>query len=214
MVGGLDRYRPSIQAIQQAARTGQLGQPVLLRMHDWRPRDKSPGSIWDRVTDLLDAACWLFDAVPLDIAVLGQPPPNSAADPPDFLQIHLGFPLRGMALLSTANALPPGSGYRCVTLIGSAGAAYADDHDQMQLLLQGGSANARRSNEELATMTTQLKEFQRAVVREPSPGTQRQDCELPIELAELAMQAWSIGKPVRFERMEHGSRNNADPTVV
>jgi len=206
MVGGVDRYRPSVQAIQQAARSGQLGMPVLLRMHDWRPPDPSQGSIWDRATDLLDTACWLFDAVPTDIAVLGQPQSTGAGEPPDFLQIHLGFPPQGMALLSVANGLPAGAGYRCVTLIGSSGAAYADDHDQMQLLLQGGAATARRAGEELATMTTQLREFQRAVHCGERPETKCEGCGLAIELTDTAMRAWSIGQPVRFERTGHGSR--------
>ena len=43
-----------------------------------------------------------------------------------------------MALLVYSSRLPPGAPYRSLHVIGSAGAAYADDQQNMQLLYKGG----------------------------------------------------------------------------
>jgi hypothetical protein len=52
-----------------------------------------------------------------------------------------------MALLDFAAALPPGDGYGALSVIGSTGAAYFDDHHNTQLLYGGGHPAALRVEE-------------------------------------------------------------------
>ena len=78
----------------------------------------------------LDLANWLF----------GTPPDRvyARAAEPGYLQVHLGFSGGGMALIDVSDDLPPGDGYRSVTVIGSDGAGYADDHRNRNLVFGGG----------------------------------------------------------------------------
>ena len=52
-----------------------------------------------------------------------------------------------MALIDYSNQLPEGDGYQSLSVIGSTGAAYADDHQNMQLVFRGGHAQAVRAEE-------------------------------------------------------------------
>jgi len=45
-------------------------------------------------------------------------------------------------MIDFSNALPDGDGYHSLSLIGSRGAAYADDHRDRNLVFSGGSAKA------------------------------------------------------------------------
>src|SRR5205085_8908378 len=112
--------------------------------------------------DEIDLACWLF----------GQPPSEvyAAGRPPDYAQLHLGFPGGGMALIDYARTLPPGDAYFSLSLIGSAGAAYADDHHNMQLLFGRGHPRALNTGQGDGRLLAQLQEFVTAVAenREPS----------------------------------------------
>ena len=47
-----------------------------------------------------------------------------------------------MALIDYSDDLPPGDGYTSLSLIGSSGAAYADDHQNAQLVYRGGHPQA------------------------------------------------------------------------
>ena len=52
-----------------------------------------------------------------------------------------------MALIDYASRFPEGDGYQSLSVIGSAGAAYVDDHQNMQLLFRGGRSQAVRAEE-------------------------------------------------------------------
>ena len=55
--------------------------------------------------------------------------------------------------------LPSGGDYYSLTMIGEKGAAYADDHHNMNLLYSGGQPSAIRSNQGHAELVHQLQEF-------------------------------------------------------
>jgi predicted dehydrogenase len=114
------RFRPDVLTVHRSLSSGQLGAPCLLRIHRWG------GSI-DAVRPIglpaADLAHWFFSSLPATIHQLARP---------DYLQLHLGFPGGGMALIDTAQGTPF-EGYHSLHLIGSEGAAYADDHHNRQL---------------------------------------------------------------------------------
>ncbi len=123
------RFSPQAQSIRASLDDGQLGNPGLLRLHHWHP-----GAItMDEQIAAVDLALWLFDATP-DAT-------HCAASSGSRL-IHLGFPSGGMAMIDFSNTLPEGDAYHSLSLIGSQGAAYADDHRDRNLVFSGGSAKA------------------------------------------------------------------------
>ena len=77
----------------------------------------------------------------------------------DYIQFHLGFTNGGMAMIDLAASLPSGGDYYSLTMIGEKGAAYADDHHNMNLLYSGGQPSAIRSNQGHAELVHQLQEF-------------------------------------------------------
>ena len=56
----------------------------------------------------------------------------------DYTQIHLGFSNGGMALIDYSKNLPKGSGYNFTSMVGSKGAIYFDDHQNINLAFKGG----------------------------------------------------------------------------
>ena len=146
------RFSPDALAIRESLDAKELGQPGLLRMHLWT----SPSELQDRTAKIgaVDLALWLFGKDPESIHGV-----SSGEDPVSCSLIHLGFPQGGMAVLDFTNSLPAGEGYRSLSLIGSRGAAYADDHRNRNLFFDGGSPKADRQSFELATIENLLRSF-------------------------------------------------------
>jgi predicted dehydrogenase len=144
-----DRCLPSRQLIRQQLDAGKLGDVGLVRVHRWEPPDAdNSGECLELPESLvrdLDIVLWLTGQVPN--AVHAVESSAAEATPGRFLQVHLGFPSGAMALLDYSNRLPPGDGYQSLSVIGSAGAAYADDHQNMQLVFRGGRPQAARAEE-------------------------------------------------------------------
>jgi hypothetical protein len=141
-----DRYLPSRQLIRQQLDAGKLGDPGLLRLHRWTPPGHDYGGA---ILRDLDLALWYFGKPPDLVYAVGQ------AD----LQLHLDFPGGGMALLDHFRHLPAGASYCSLSLIGSAGAAYVDDHQNMQLLYCGGAPQAVRTIESMAATAALVQDF-------------------------------------------------------
>ena len=143
-----DRFLPSRQLIRQQLDAGRLGAPGLVRIHRWVERG-SPGAGPDEepvapVARDLDTASWLMGAAPDVVFALQAPGDHQGKGS---TQVHLGFPGGGMALIDHWDDLPPGDGYTSLSLIGSSGAAYADDHQNAQLVYRGGRPQARAVDE-------------------------------------------------------------------
>ena len=147
----LDRFLPSRQLIRQQLDAGKLGEVGLVRVHRWEPQDSASGDETHGLpTSLvrdLDVVLWLIGQSPDAVYAVEQMDSNPGSSRGRFLQVHLGFPCGAMALLDFADRLPPGEGYQSLSVIGSAGAAYADDHQNMQLVFRGGRPQAVRADE-------------------------------------------------------------------
>jgi predicted dehydrogenase len=135
------RFCPYAQAIRQAIDAGKLGVPGLVRLHHWNGRppsragtDVRPLEAAEIVADI-DVASWL----------MGMWPESIYAAPIDFtapdrgLVVHCGFATGGMAVIDCQqHGSLSGSPYYSLSLIGSSGAAYADDHHNVNLWLKQG----------------------------------------------------------------------------
>ncbi len=143
MVANPWRCHAYLNTIQQSLESNQLGRPGLLRLHHWarRPtisRLDQVGIVTLAATQL-DVACWLFGGRPTSVYAVALPQSSPSSDREmdertGGLQIHLGFADGGMAQLGCVVA-PHCQPYSMVTLVGSQGAAYADDHHNMNLLI-------------------------------------------------------------------------------
>jgi len=159
-VGGLPRDAPACQAIIDRLASGKLGDPGLLRVHRWR--SDAERSLASTIFGDIDLALHLFQATPSEIYAIGRG--NHS-----YLQIHLGFPGGGMALFDFAQRLPAGQAYDSLSLIGSKGAAYADDHHNTHLLFAGGHPAALISDSGTGGLR-ELREFVTCVARGVAPA--------------------------------------------
>lgn len=132
-VGRLPRHAPANQTIIDRLRSGKLGEAGLLRVHRWTSNREL--SFAAKIFGDIDLAIHLFGANPREVYAIGRG--NRS-----YLQIHLGFPKGAMAILDYSERLPTGQGYDSLSVIGSKGAAYADDHHNTHLLFSGRNPRA------------------------------------------------------------------------
>jgi myo-inositol 2-dehydrogenase/D-chiro-inositol 1-dehydrogenase len=158
------RFLPSVQSVKRSLDDNKLGQAGLLRIHRWLPLGEGVGALADRILPDADLACWLFGSAPETVWSL-----QSAANP-GYIQFHLGFANDGMAMIDVAASLPSGGDYFSLTMIGGTGAAYADDHHNMNLLYSGGQPNAIRASLGRADLVGQLQEFVDAISEQRAPS--------------------------------------------
>ena len=186
------RFMPSHQAVKDALAEGKLGDPGLLRMHRWSqpagPTDADDIVLGGSVNGI-DLAIWLFDGMPTEVYAVGRS---------GYAQVHLGFLDGGMALIDEARTLPNGDGYLSLSLIGSSGAAYADDHHNRNLVFQGGDPIAIDTGQGAAALTAQLEEFASAVEegRDPAPSG-AENCTA-IQVAEAAVTSLQSQQALRL----------------
>src|SRR5262249_16610800 len=124
---------------------GKLGEVGLVRVHRW-----GSGASGNPMVRDLDLASWLVGKQPNLVYAVGRE---------GLIQVHLGFPEGGMALLDSTDRLPRGDASHSLSVIGSAGAAYADDHQNMQLVYRGGHPQAVRADEGARQFTALIQEF-------------------------------------------------------
>jgi predicted dehydrogenase len=152
-----DRYLPSRQLIRKQL-GGPLGEAGLLRLHRWEPANGA--AELDRLPEPLlrdlDLTLWLMNRQPDRVYAVEQ---NSDARTGRYLQVHLGFPHGGMALIDYTSRLPAGDGYQSLSVIASTGAAYADDHQNAQLLYRGERPRAVRTEERAGQLAAVAQEF-------------------------------------------------------
>ncbi len=141
IVANPDRYLPSRKLIRQQLDAGKLGVPGLIRVHRWEPAPTQESVFRD-----LDLVLWYFGNSPNVVYAVQH-------------VIHLGFPGGGMALLDHAHGIPDGDGCYYLSLIGSSGAAYADDHQNRQLVFQGEAPRAIRTGEGDVQWSAMLQAF-------------------------------------------------------
>ena len=131
--GGCLRHAPSNVLIKERVDSGKLGAPGLLRVHRWRGSTEAP---WEcRIFADIDLALHLMGGLPDTLFAMTR---REGA----YLQVHLGFPGGAMAILDFATSLPPGQCYDSLSLVGTKGTAYADDHSNTHLLFTGAAPRA------------------------------------------------------------------------
>lgn len=207
-VGEGTRHNPALQAIRSSLEAGQLGIPGLVRIHRWQPRLRlSPSvsethplpTLFAELAAEIDLAIWLFGRRPTLVYAAGPGgATNREISSPlgEFVQLHLGFPEGGMALIDLAGTLPEGDGYYSLSLIGSAGAAYADDHHDRQLLFGGGKAIAPGSDTGDWALTARLRDFAGAIEKNRLPSPSPENMLAALDVASAAARSVSTARPV------------------
>jgi predicted dehydrogenase len=208
MLGQTSRFLPAFQTVKLVLDAGKLGEPGLLRIHRWDFRSAF-GSLEDFVPDLcerslaarlvpdIDLAIWFFGTVPDHVYAVGSGPSDVRARGGDYVQVHLGFPHGGMALLDFTDALPDGESYYSLSLIGSAGAAYADDHHNMQLLYRGGPPRSMKSGIGPAAPLAKLQEFVDSIVEHRLPACPAEAICDAFLVADAAIQSMESGRALQ-----------------
>ncbi|MCH2609402.1 MAG: hypothetical protein MKZ92_12805 [Pedosphaera sp.] len=177
------RFLPSVQSVKHSLNDGKLGQAGLLRIHRWLPPGEGVVSLAERILPDADLACWLFGSAPETVWSL-----QSAANP-EYIQFHLGFANDGMAMIDVAASLPSGGDYFSLTMIGGTGAAYADDHHNMNLLYSGGQPNAIRASQGRADLVGQLQEFVDAISEQRAPSVTVADTTRAVEVLDQVLES-------------------------
>ena len=132
-VGGVPVNVPANRVILDRLSSGKLGESGLLRVHCWS--GESGRSLASKLYGHIDLAIRFFGSIPAELYCV-------ARGDQSYLQVHLGFTGVGMAVLDFSDRLPAGRGYDSLSLIGSSGAAYSDDHHNTHLLFTGGNPAA------------------------------------------------------------------------
>ena len=195
MVGGPLRWMPYQLAVRESLEAGKLGAPGLLRIHHWNTGggDIADGRSTDRAiaeltTEEIDLACWLFGAAPNAVYAVALRDDVSAGSVG--VQLHLGFPAGGMALIdcmaSASEAFDP---YFTLTMIGSKGAAYADDHHNANLLFREGGTTSLNVGQGQDHVWHQLQEFVDAIQNDHRPGSTGEDARLAAAVVQAAAES-------------------------
>jgi predicted dehydrogenase len=200
-----DRFLPSRQLIKQQLDSGGLGQPGLVRMHRWQHREvgkigeagsevAAPGQV--PITQDVDTALWLMGEAP-NVVYSAQRAGEEAGLAADrSVLVHLGFPGGGMALIDYTNELPPGGGYQSLALIGSTGAAHADDHQNMQLLFRGGPPRAIRVDESSRQTLALVQSFVSDLEQERDLWGSVSAWQMAITVADAANRSADSGRAI------------------
>ena len=236
MLGQVTRLLPAVGEVKSCLRSGILGAPGLLRIHDWKPphvdEQTSPdpeqadfpsvghgaagsegrcaappngrAAIFQAILRDIDLANWIFDALPGEVYAAGHTAPASvptadwAGGSYGYLQIHLGYTDGGMALLDHSMMLPPGAGYFSLSVIGSAGAAYADDHHNVHLLFPGGKPTALPAGQGSLHHLAELQEFVDAIETGRPPAITADDGHKAAEVVRAAGRSLESGRALRL----------------
>ncbi len=101
--------------------------------------------------------------------------------------------------MRVADALPPGDGYSSLSVIAASGAAYADDHQNMQLHYQGGPPQAVRTDERAAQFAAIAQEFVNAL--RDSRAVAASDWKAVFAVANAVSKALASGRAVALEAL-------------
>ena len=145
------RFFPEVIALRESLDAGNLGKLGLIRMHLWNQQNSDEVQ---EIVHTIDLALWFFGTEPEHIHGT-----TSAENEIKCSLIHLGFECGGMALLDFNNSLPAGDNYESLCLIGSRGAAYADDHRNRNLFFSGGGPDAKCPDTSMNFIGPMLADF-------------------------------------------------------
>ncbi len=213
MAGNLVRFAPAGATVREALDSGELGEPGLLRIHRWESLDtgswpaldQEQGSVVVRsLSAEIDLAIWLFGGLPTEVYATGRRVSHGGTDQPDYVQVHLGFEGDGMSVIDYSASLPGGPGYHFLSMIGSKGAAYADDHHNVNLVYGDGGTRALGPGGGVGHILAQLREFVDAIRDGRDPSATGVDGRSAILVAEAAAESMCSGRTARLAGGEYG----------
>ena len=181
-----DHFLPSRQIIK-AQIPDKIGNVGLLRMHRWERAIKQERSLTTLPGPLLrdfDLAVRLVGELPNVVHAFENLEPTGRS-----MQVHLGFAHGGMALISYDNRLSNGDGYQSLSVIGSSGATYADDHQNAQLLYRGGRPQAIRTDETIKALADMIQWFVNAIQTGDDASANAFDWQRVFPIAEAVMES-------------------------
>ena len=145
------RSFPEVIALRESLDSGNLGKLGVMRMHLWNQQNSNEVQ---EMVHAIDLALWFFGTEPKYIHGT-----TSAENEVKCSLVHLGFECGGMALLDFTNSLPASDNYESLSLIGSKGAAYADDHRNRNLFFSGEAPNAKCPDTSMNFIGPMLADF-------------------------------------------------------
>lgn len=182
------RFEPSQVSIMRALSDGKLGDPGLLRIHLWQSSTVGGGGASEESVAASDLANWYFGSLPERVY---------AVEKSGYLQMHLGFNGGGMSIVDVVSSLPDGDSYESVSMIGSTGAAYADDHHNRNLLFAGGIPSAIITGQGEFQLLRQLLEFASSIEEERDPTVSGEDGIRALRVAEAARNSAASGNALK-----------------
>lgn len=177
MPGVTDRFMPSIMQVQEATASGKLGEQGLLRIHDWRASSTINTA---RVASQIDLACWIFAAIPQN---------TYAVEREGYVQIHFGFAGGGMAIIDLDSTIPVDTSYYSLSLIGSSGAVYADDHHNTNLLLDDRGTIGIRGTQHHLALAGMIAQFAKTVLDRQGFSAAWGEVESALSIAGRVMES-------------------------
>ncbi len=199
MIGQPLRLLPAIAAVKQSLDSGKLGEPGLLRIHCWTAVGKSSQNESISASTMLpeiDLANWFFGRPPTSLFAVGRESTTGAGH--DIVQLHMGFEAGGMTVVDGVNGLSGPDDYYSVSLIGSTGAAYADDHHNMQLQFGPNGTRALKTAQGRSQLLAQLQEFVDCLRDERDSKHSLADARLAAQVANAAAESMSSGRAARL----------------
>jgi predicted dehydrogenase len=106
-----------------------------------------------------------------------------------------------MAVIDDADLLPAGDGYQSLSLIGSSGATYADDHQNVQLVYRGGHPRAVRTDESEGHLLALAQSFVRALSEGADLSASVSSWRAVIAVAQAARQSVASQQAIALEIM-------------
>ena len=199
MVANPARHMPRERLIKDSLDDGRLGAPGLLRLHRWAAAGGCGGglAIGDLVNEI-DLSHWLFGATAATVYAVGRRLGSADSERPDFVQLHLGFPDGGMALIGYAATLPPGDGYTSVSMVGSTGGVHGDDAHNVNLIYGGGAPSAMPTGYGHGHVLALLQEFVDSIEEGREPDNTGGDALDAIKVAEAAQESMATGRAARL----------------
>ena len=213
MAGNLARFAAAGATVKEALDSGELGEPGLLRIHRWESLDtgswpaldQEQGSVAVRnLSAEIDLAIWLFGGLPTEVYATGRRVSHGGIDQPDYVQVHLGFDGDGMSVIDYSASLPDAPGYHFLSMIGSKGAAYADDHHNVNLVYGDGGTRALASGHGHGHILAQLQEFVDAISGGRDPAPTGADGRRAVLVAEAAAKSMCSGRAARLAGGQYG----------
>lgn len=178
------RFVPAIQSVKASIDAEKLGPIGLIRIHRWNSKSTvESGDAADRIIPMIDLATWFFGDRPTKVFSFGSKSDSG------YIQVHLQFEGDGMVVIDDTAALPEGGDYFSLTVIGGTGAAYADDHRNMNLIVDGVHPHAVRTGQGNIDIASQLQGFVDTVTDANPPAFTLQNLAELLQVSDAALEA-------------------------